>query len=312
MNALIVADIEGIAGVYDFQNDAEQSSILYTREVDVCANTLLSNGVLNVTICDSHNEGNMINSCIIKKNVNLVSKIDNIPFENGYDLAILVGFHGMNERQGIYAHSYRFDIKEITIKDKPVGEVEVVCRTLGGHGLPVILVTGDIEATYEANYYNPYRHICCVKSLYQSSKIDYCSLYKKLSASVELALKLDKTLCISHDDDEVEILFYNPDVVSMLDDYEKNGEKLTFKNCREFEAIITNLAYRLNEINLEFLNTNNLFLKDLKKRVKHLSMEEMHDPNIKDLLTKNRFFLDETSRKKIIEYVSKSDVRALD
>jgi len=56
MNALIIADIEGIVGVYDFINEYEKSSELYTQEVSVYIKSLIDNGVESITVCDAHNK----------------------------------------------------------------------------------------------------------------------------------------------------------------------------------------------------------------------------------------------------------------
>ena len=151
-------------------------------------------------------------------------------FEEPYDFAIMVGYHGMGGQLGIFPHTYRFDIKEILVNGTPIGEVEVICRWLGSHGVPVILVTGDREATYEANYYNPYRTTCCTKNLFQSEFICHQLLYEKLLCSIDVALKLEKNLCLSHDTCIVTVEFYKPDVVGMLTDYEVNENKRVFKS----------------------------------------------------------------------------------
>ena len=170
MHGLILADIEGIIGVNDFISDAENSKILYTREVKVYIDALLKNGVEKITVCDGHNRGDMILPDIASQNIKLVSMIGNISFDENYDFAILVGFHGMGESPGVLSHTLRFDFKRVYANDMPIGEVEIYTRWLGSNGVPVVLVTGDREAVYEANCYNIYRAVCCVKSLYQRAK----------------------------------------------------------------------------------------------------------------------------------------------
>jgi len=59
LHTLIIADFEGIIDVYDFQN-IDKCRELYTEEVQVYIKALLESGVDKITICDAHNEGNLI------------------------------------------------------------------------------------------------------------------------------------------------------------------------------------------------------------------------------------------------------------
>ncbi|MCL2400737.1 MAG: M55 family metallopeptidase [Defluviitaleaceae bacterium] len=296
MRALLIADIEGIIGVYDFINESEKSADLYTQEIEIYIKGLLANGVSHITVCDAHNKGDMIKSSIISKNIDLISGTRNVSFEEQYDFAIMVGYHGMEGQPGIHPHTYRFDIKEILADGVPVGEVEVICRWLGSHGIPVILITGDREATYEANYYNPYRATCCTKSLFQNKFIDHQFLYDKLLCSIDAALNLEKNLCLSPDTNTITVEFYNPDIVSMLEEYEIIENKLIFKNCADFENSVTSLALRLNEINLHIIEVNTAFLNEMRKYTKHLSKKALMNSGIAQHLTKNRYFLDEAAK----------------
>lgn len=93
--ALIIADIEGIIDVYDLQ-DSEKCSELYTREISIYTNALLKNNINDITICDIHDKGDMINPCILEmgiaceSQIQLVSRVENIRFDEKYDFAILV------------------------------------------------------------------------------------------------------------------------------------------------------------------------------------------------------------------------------
>lgn len=79
----------------------------------------------------------------------------------------------MNGSSGILPHTLRFNFQQISIfSDKlksyiPIGEVEIYIRWLGSKGIPVLLVSGDREAAYEGNCFNPYRETFCVKSLFE-------------------------------------------------------------------------------------------------------------------------------------------------
>ena len=316
MHVLLIADIEGIFGVYDFSN-MEKSSRLYTQEIEVCIKALQANGVEKITVCDAHDAGNLIDPQITnigtldEHEVKLVSRVDGISFDSTYDFAILVGFHGMSESRGILSHTLRYDFKEIAVINPqysnaiPIGEVELYTRWLGSYGIPVVLVVGDREATYEANCFNPYRHTCCVKSYYQVNSFDAESLYYKLSQSIYYAMKLDKKLCISPDDSELLIEFYNADVAESLvaRGYKKRGRQILFTNCAGLVNELYILIEHLKQLNQEIWETNVAFLKDVRVLAQSLKREDLEKSEVASLLEKNLLSLDQFSREKIMEKI---------
>jgi len=315
-HALIIADIEGIADIDDL-TDIEKSSKLYTQEVIVYINALLANGINQITICDAHDEGKLlirkkiedINSGINK--ITLVSRIDGISFENKYDFAILVGFHGMEGSFGILPHTIRFDIKQISLVNTnneisiPIGEVELYIRWLGYHNIPVIMVTGDREAVYEANCFNPYLQVCCVKSRLQKEFIDRAFLYDKLTQSVENALALNKTLCISCDNDKIAIELYNLDTTHALCimGYNNKENRIIFNNCADLVKELYTFVGHLQDINKTTWETNIAFLKTVRELAKPLQKEVVANSEIGSLLNNNLLLLDRYSREKITSVI---------
>jgi len=302
-HALILADIEGIIGIRDFMNEVERSKELYTREIEVYIEALQNNGVKKITVCDSHNEGNMILPSIITENVSLVSKIVNIPFQEDYDFAIMVGFHGMSESCGIFPHTLRFDFRHLYAENVPIGEVELYCRWLGAHGVPVILVTGDREAAYEAVFFNPYRIACCVKSLYQNVIIEKSLLYKKLAKHIDIALRLDFSNCLSHDDSMITAEFYNKDTVEILANmgYSSYEGRLVFNNCADFVKRLYTLVSDLNMVNENFIKVNAAFLSEIRKLAKIVNKEDLEQTEVLSLLSNTVITLDSRSRAEILK-----------
>jgi len=306
MHGLILADIEGIVGIENFLDDVKNSKEIYTREIEVYINALLRNDVKKITVCDSHSKGDMILPRVISNKVNLVSRTENISFDINYDFAIMVGYHGMSESPGIFPHTLRFDFKHIRIGEIPIGEVELYSRWLGHHGIPVILVTGDREATYEANCFNAYRNTCCSRSKFVK-KEDAGLIYRKLSLSVDMAMQLDKNKCLSIDDDETSIEFYNPDNIGTLETegYKSKNGRLIFKNCTDIVSHIFSLVESMNRINAHYLEINSEFLKNIRELAKNFSREDVEKTNIMPLLRKNLMFLDEESKKEIMSALQK-------
>ena len=311
-HALIMADIEGIAGIYNL-TDNEKAGKLYTQEIEVYIKALSESGVKRITICDAHNEGNMINPEIIKeynvgsRSINLVSQAKNIPLDEKYDFAFMVGYHGMEGSPGIIPHTYRFDIKEITVWDNnrkaniPIGEVETDARWLGSHGIPVILVTGDREAVYEANCFNSYRMTCCTKSAFQTKMPDKTFIHKKLAQSVKLAVELERELCISQDNDEVAVEFYNLDILNALSDKggTRKDNRIIFKSCADFVNNLDLVIDDLVKISKATWDANAAFLKEVRQLVKSLRKEDVINSEIGPLLSGSLMTLDGASRDKI-------------
>ena len=219
----------------------------------------------------------------------------------------LVGFHGMEGSLGILSHTLRFDFSEVCIinektgMETPIGEIEMYCRWLGTHGIPVILVTGDREAIYEANQFNPYRHVCCVKSYFQTKHVDSTFLFDKLTDSVNVSLKLNAAFCVSHDTDKTILRFHNPDTFSSLVDlgYKQENGGIIFENCSELINELSLLASHLQQINNENWEINIEFLKEMRNLAKGLDKEAMSKSEAAVALQCNLRFLDESSREKI-------------
>jgi hypothetical protein len=214
----------------------------------------------------------------------------------------------MEGSPGILPHTLRFDFKKIAVVDKngkriSIGEVELYSRWLGSHNIPVVLVIGDREATYEANCFNPYRQACCVKSLFQPEAVEQPHMLEKLEFNIKSALSLDRELCLSSDSDMVEAIFHNPDIAGALADigYNKVGNKIIFKSCADFVNGLYTLVGHLQQINKDIFEKNAVFLKELRKLTVLLKKEEVANSEIGPLLSGNLMFLDKVSRNKITD-----------
>lgn len=314
---LIIADLEGITDIYTMKN-IEKSKLLYNDEICMYIEALIEKKIFNIDVCDIHNEGNLISDSIKRYNnddvnIQLISTMSNLTFKDSYDFAFMVGFHGMNGSCGIFPHTIRFNFKKIKVYSKelkrfiPVGEVELYSRWLGYRGIPVILVTGDLEACYEGNSFNPYRETCCVKSFFENTNIQREIMYSKIKESVYHSINLVYQECLAQDRDEVLIEFYKEGLIEYLSNlgYKKNGNNLVFETSFQFVENLMSLVSKLNDFDKDNLSKNIEFLKELRKLSPLVSKDEIIDSDIGHILSNNNLYsLDSKTRHKVRCYLN--------
>ena len=312
-SALILADIEGITNIYDL-NDKLQYQPEYLNELKVYADALLQHGVHRIVVCDSHDQGNLLFGLpdfFNGEDIQVLSTLANIDFTEKYDFAMMVGFHGMTGSPGILSHSVRFNFQQIAIYSKslkaeiPIGEVEIYSRWLGSKGIPVILVAGDREATYEGNCFNPYRAVCCVKSFFESAPACRDALYGKIHSCVDLALSLDPSTCLSFDSDPLSITFSHVELPEELlkAGYPIVGEKLIYDTYTAFVEDLYPLVDQLIEFDKKTVATNSEFLRKLRKIAATIDRAEFEHSEIEAVLSKNNLYsMSRKDREKVCSY----------
>lgn len=161
--ALIVADIEGIAGVDDQQRDLvsgtpgfAHSCQLMTEEVAAATRGLAASGAEDVIVIDAHGGGHNI----IREQLPSPARFLDEPgvinqlraaIDLGVDAAVLLGFHALAGTQGFIPHSFHVDTRS-WINGIAVGEPSILALHFARHGIPVLLNAGDqytLEQTAE-------------------------------------------------------------------------------------------------------------------------------------------------------------------
>ncbi|HFL3236614.1 TPA: M55 family metallopeptidase [Clostridioides difficile] len=304
MNALIIADLEGISGVRSL-DEIENCRRLFSNEINVYIECLKKKGIHKITVCDAHSDGNTLSGEMLIEKVELISKVTNLSFNQTYDFAIMAGFHGKNKSNGIYPHTLRSDIKDMRLCNNSIGEVELYCRWLGSKGIPVILVTGDTQAILEANEYNVYRQVCCVKSIYIDEREQFKALYNKIQKSIEAALQLDFQCCISQDSDQIEVELLSNEVADKLIDHTTDPNSFTFKNCNEFVSRLDSFFNLVNSTTENLIKTNIAFIKELRKQTRHIPKEEIADSRTLHILNSNPILINQKDRSYLINEIKK-------
>lgn len=162
MKILLLVDMEGATGIDASKRswfrcgsaDWEQyGRDAITEDVLAVVRTCKEFGAEQVDICDCHDQGVSIRSEKIHQidpHTRVWSQIANCPLSDGYDYAIMIGFHAMTQFEGIIPHSFRFDIERLVVNQKKVGEVEQFIGLLQEYHIKTILLTGDYHGVKEA------------------------------------------------------------------------------------------------------------------------------------------------------------------
>lgn len=150
---LINADMEGIAGLERAEqcnrshSDYSEGVRLLCEEVNVIARAAFESGATSVSVIDWHGGGGNLEPSQLDDRVEIVPE----DLSQGYDLALLVGFHPMaGDRTGFISHTMTLGVA-IKVDGNEIGEISLISWWLGEHGVPVGLITGDRAATAEAD-----------------------------------------------------------------------------------------------------------------------------------------------------------------
>ncbi len=160
MKLYIQADIEGIAGMADFERRDDHSAEnlhrrlrlrkLYTAEVNAAAQGALEGGAEAVTIWDSHGAGNSIIVEELDRRVELITgdyhRAPWLPFfEDGYDAGMYLCAHAMAGTPFACLPHTR-----VVLNGKAYGEAGMFIVQLASHKKTTLMVSGDRAAVDEA------------------------------------------------------------------------------------------------------------------------------------------------------------------
>jgi len=164
MKALIMTDLEGVAGVVSFENQTSSSSRYYeaakkllTAEVNAAVEGLIQTGVEEILVIDGHGSG-AIQFEDLHPAVRLLHGRPMIPWASiprifeSYDISMMIGQHAMagvptgnmNHTQNSRAIDY------YRLNGRKIGEIAQFALFCGAMGMPMIFLSGDDDACREA------------------------------------------------------------------------------------------------------------------------------------------------------------------
>lgn len=167
MKIYISADIEGIAGVSDWDQAGktgfayEEARVLMTNEVLAACRGAETAGYSEIVIKDAHGSGKNIIPSKLPPDATLIRGWSGHPYsmmqeiDNSYDGAILIGYHGpAGTSVNPLAHSFSGKVSYIKINGEIVSEFTINTMIAHSVKVPVVFVSGDEYVCAEAEKVN--------------------------------------------------------------------------------------------------------------------------------------------------------------
>ena len=170
MNVFIAADMEGVAGLVQWDNDdVPLQKRLMTEEVNAAARGAFSAGADQVVAGNSHASMRFVLPELLDDRVTVVSGQPKpmshmAGVDESVDLALFVGYHAMaGATRGVMAHTFSTAVFRLAFNGIEVGEIGTDAALCGAFGVPVGLVAGDRAACDEAHALLPNVRTVAVK-----------------------------------------------------------------------------------------------------------------------------------------------------
>lgn len=157
--ALILADIEGITGVFEkcqckpLSPEWKEARHLITADVSAAIAGLKDGGVDTIHIRDMHGTGfNLLPHLLPEDHIHLsqghrwypIPLLGELPEA---DVALMIGWHGAPDQIDAFSpHIFHRDIDWVRLDEKAVTEVEIMAAVLAEADIPVAMVTADHAA----------------------------------------------------------------------------------------------------------------------------------------------------------------------
>jgi D-amino peptidase len=173
---LIMSDMEGVDGIFNWAEQCnprksprwEESQKLLTGEVNAAVEGLMAGGATEVVVWDGHDGGESLSASDIHPQARLLigSPIPPIrEFDSTFSAIVFVGQHAMaGAENSVLPHSYFFNIQNIWVNGRLVGEIGIRAMVAGEMGVPAIMLAGDSAACKEIRELVPHAECAEVKS----------------------------------------------------------------------------------------------------------------------------------------------------
>lgn len=172
---LIVTDMEGVGGVYSFEEQTnpgqrryDEARRLLTGELNAAIDGAYDAHAAQVVVWDGHGGSRALSIEDIHPRAELIqgprTPPDYYMGESHYDAVMIVGQHAMAQtKRGLMAHTQSLSVSGIYLNGKAVGEIGQVAAIAGYFGAPVIFLAGDRPAGEELREIQPKAETVAVK-----------------------------------------------------------------------------------------------------------------------------------------------------
>ncbi len=176
MKIFISSDMEGTAGVVDWsqcligQPDYDYYRTLLQAEVNAAIEGALAGGAGEFLVNDSHSSMRNLRPDQLAGSARYLSGRHKPMYmmqglDSSFDAAFFVSYHGSMSTSSPLSHTYNpRAIAEVRLNGRVVGESGINSLVALGHGVPVVLVTGDEVTAAEAALVSPGVHAAVVKA----------------------------------------------------------------------------------------------------------------------------------------------------
>ncbi len=173
---LIMSDMEGVDGIFNWAEQCnplksprwQESQQLLTGEVNAAVEGLMAGGATEVVVWDGHDGGESLSASDIHPQARLLigSPIPPIrEFDSTFSAIVFVGQHAMaGAENSVLPHSYFFNIQNIWVNGRLVGEIGIRAMIAGVMDVPAIMLAGDSAACKEIRELIPQTECAEVKA----------------------------------------------------------------------------------------------------------------------------------------------------
>jgi D-amino peptidase len=176
VKVFISSDMEGTAGVVDWsqcrhgQPEFEHYRSLLQNEVNAAIDGALAAGAGEFLVNDSHSTMQNLRPDALAGRARYLSGRHKPLYmmqglDESFDAVFFVSYHGSMSTSAPLSHTYNpRAIAEVSLNGTVVGESGINSLVALGHGVPVVLVTGDDITATEATAITPGVHAAIVKT----------------------------------------------------------------------------------------------------------------------------------------------------
>ncbi len=160
-NVLIIADIEGSSGCWDYRassfltDEWSRACVEMTLDVNAVVKALFAAGVKRVTVKDFHRTGYNLLPELIHSPAQVVlgykrGPVPGLGDPGDAEAAMFLGMHAASGTEGFMAHTLTSRIIWLEVNQKPLAEVELFAASLAPYGVRPIFFSGCPTACAQA------------------------------------------------------------------------------------------------------------------------------------------------------------------